>query len=154
MWRGDKVTELSRGEPTDETGTTITFWPESRDLRVDRWSFETLSRRLQEMAFLVRGLAIHPDRRAARLHQRPADRRQYCYEGRDRRFVRYLNASKEAVHATVIDFGGEGDGISAEIAMQWSGSYSESVHTFANTIKYRRGRYPRGGIPGRRSRRS
>jgi DNA gyrase subunit B len=48
--------------------------------------------------------------------------------------VRYLNASKEPVHASVIDFGEEGDGISAEIAMQWNASYAESVHTFANTI--------------------
>ena len=48
--------------------------------------------------------------------------------------MRHLNASKEPVHATVIDFGEEGAGISAEIAMQWNSSYAESVHTFANTI--------------------
>ena len=59
---------------------------------------------------------------------------RYCYEGGIADFVRYLNASKEPVHATVIDFGEEGDGISVEIAMQWNSSYAESVHTFANTI--------------------
>ncbi len=48
--------------------------------------------------------------------------------------MRYLNASKDPVHASVIDFGEEGDGIAAEIAMQWNASYAESVHTFANTI--------------------
>jgi DNA gyrase subunit B len=58
----------------------------------------------------------------------------YMYEGGIADFVRYLNASKEPVHSTVIDFGEEGDGIAAEVAMQWSGAYSESVHTFANTI--------------------
>jgi DNA gyrase subunit B len=58
----------------------------------------------------------------------------YLYKGGISDFVRYLNSSKEPVHASVIDFGEDGDGISAEIAMQWNGSYSESVHTFANTI--------------------
>ena len=58
----------------------------------------------------------------------------YRYEGGIADFVRHLNASKDPVHATVIDFGEEGTGISAEIAMQWNSSYSESVHTFANTI--------------------
>ena len=58
----------------------------------------------------------------------------YLYKGGISDFVRYLNSSKEPVHASVIDFGEDGDGISAEIAMQWNGSYAESVHTFANTI--------------------
>ena len=59
---------------------------------------------------------------------------RYRYEGGIADFVRYLNASKEPVHATVIDFGDEAEGISAEIAMQWNSTYAESVHTFANTI--------------------
>jgi len=58
----------------------------------------------------------------------------YHYDGGIADFVSYLNATKEPVHESVIDFGEEGDGIAAEIAMQWTGSYSESVHTFANTI--------------------
>ncbi len=58
----------------------------------------------------------------------------YRYEGGIADFVRYLNKSKDAVHDSVIEFGEEATGISAEIAMQWSGSYAESVHTFANTI--------------------
>ena len=132
--RGDKMTELSRGEPTSETGTTITFWPDPDIFESTVWSFETLSRRLQEMAFLNRGLAITlTDERPDHINGQPHVA-SFCYQGGIADFVRYLNASKEAVHATVIDFGGEGDGISAEIAMQWSGSYSESVHTFANTI--------------------
>ncbi len=132
--RGDKVTELRRGEPTEETGTTITFWPDPEIFESTVWSFETLSRRLQEMAFLNRGLAIVlADERPDHINGEPHIA-SYCYLGGIADFVRYLNASKEAVHASVIDFGGEEQGISAEIAMQWSGSYSESVHTFANTI--------------------
>jgi DNA gyrase subunit B len=132
--RGDMVTELRRGEPTDETGTTITFWPDPDIFESTVWSFEMLSRRLQEMAFLNRGLAITlTDERPDYINGQPHVA-SYCYEGGIADFVRYLNASKEAAHASVIDFGGDGDGISAEIAMQWSGSYAESVHTFANTI--------------------
>ena len=132
--RGAMVTELRRGEPTDKTGTIITFWPDPEIFESTVWSFEMLSRRLQEMAFLNRGLAITlTDERPDHINGEPHVS-SYCYEGGIADFVRYLNASKEAVHATVIDFGEEGDGISAEIAMQWSGSYSESVHTFANTI--------------------
>jgi DNA gyrase subunit B len=128
------VTPLTRGEATDETGTIITFWPDGSIFETLDWNFETLSRRLQEMAFLNRGLAITlTDERPEHINGEPRLVR-YCYEGGIADFVRYLNASKEPVHASVIDFGEDGDGISVEIAMQWNASYAESVHTFANTI--------------------
>jgi DNA gyrase subunit B len=129
------ATELSRGENTDETGTIISFWPDSSIFtETTDWNFETLSRRLQEMAFLNRSLAINlTDERPE--HASDESRVvNYRYDGGITDFVRYLNASKDAVHASVIDFGEEGNGISAEIAMQWNASYAESVHTFANTI--------------------
>ena len=125
---------VTRGEPTDETGTTVTFWPDPDIFEETIWSFETLSRRLQEMAFLNRGLAITlTDERPDHINGEPHVA-SYRYEGGIADFVRYLNASKEPVHETVIEFGDEAPGISAEIAMQWTGSYAESVHTFANTI--------------------
>ncbi len=128
------VTPLTRGEPTAETGTTITFWPDGSIFETTDWDFETLSRRLQEMAFLNRGLAINlTDERPEQSDGEPRVV-NYRYDGGIADFVRYLNGSKEPVHATVIDFGDEGDGISAEIAMQWNSTYAESVHTFANTI--------------------
>jgi DNA gyrase subunit B len=127
-------TPLTRGEHTEETGTIITFWPDQDIFETTDWDFETLSRRLQEMAFLNRGLAINlTDERPEHINGEPHVV-NYCYEGGIADFVRYLNASKEPVHSTVISFGDEGTGISAEIAMQWNSSYSESVHTFANTI--------------------
>ncbi len=128
------VTELERGEPTSETGTTVTFWPDGDIFEETVWSFETLARRLQEMAFLNRGLAITlTDERPDHINGEPHVA-SYRYDGGIADFVRYLNASKEAAHDSVIEFGDEAPGISAEIAMQWSGSYAESVHTFANTI--------------------
>jgi DNA gyrase subunit B len=146
VWRqryelSQPVTPLTRGDATDETGTTITFWPDQNIFETTDWDWETLSRRLQEMAFLNRDLEINlvderPDHSAVADGGEPGEPRAvlYRYAGGIADFVRHLNASKDPVHASVIDFGEEGDGISAEIAMQWNASYSESVHTFANTI--------------------
>ena len=128
--RGDPMGPLVRGTASDETGTTITFWPDTQIFETTEWSFETLSRRMQEMAFLNKNLAI------SITDERQAEPRgaQYQYAGGIADFVRYINGSKDPVHGSVIDFGEEADGISVEIAMQWTAAYTESVHTFANTI--------------------
>jgi DNA gyrase subunit B len=132
-WQGAEG-PLTKGEPTDETGTIITFWPDDSIFETVEWNFETLSRRMQEMAFLNRGLAITlTDERPEHINGEPKTV-TYHYEGGIEDFVRYLNAKKDAVHQSVIAFSDEVDGMSVEVAMQWSGSYSESVHTFANTI--------------------
>jgi DNA gyrase subunit B len=128
--RGDVASPLVRGAASTETGTTITFWPDGQIFETTEWNFETLSRRMQEMAFLNKNLAITiTDER-----QDEPRRMEYVYAGGIADFVRYINASKDAVHNSVIDFGEEAEGISVEIAMQWSAAYTESVHTFANTI--------------------
>ncbi|HEY0936949.1 MAG TPA: DNA topoisomerase (ATP-hydrolyzing) subunit B [Trebonia sp.] len=149
--QGAPLAPLHQGEATTETGTTTTFWPDPVIFESTEWSFETLSRRLQETAFLNRGLRISlTDERAAKVvadddedaapaagpGAAPAKARTVIFEypGGIADFVRYLNASKEPVHAQVIEFGDEQPGMSAEIAMQWNGSYNESVHTFANVI--------------------
>jgi DNA gyrase subunit B len=147
--RGAPVTSLVRGEATDETGTLTTFWPDPLIFETTEWDFETLSRRLQETAFLNRGLRISltderpqaiseddedADPTASRSLVGKARTVVYEYPGGIADFVRYLNASKEPVHGSVIEFAGEVDGMSLEVAMQWNASYTESVHTFANVI--------------------
>jgi len=147
--RGAPVTDLIRGEATDETGTTTTFWPDPMIFETTEWDFETLSRRLQETAFLNRGLRISlTDERPQAISEDdedadPASSRSlvgkartvvYEYPGGIADFVRYLNASKEPVHGSVIEFADETEGMSLEVAMQWNASYTESVHTFANVI--------------------
>jgi DNA gyrase subunit B len=128
--RGAPMAPLERGAETSDLGTIITFWPDGDIFETTEWNFETLSSRLQEMAFLNRNLAISiTDERG----DEPREAR-YQYAGGIADFVRHLNGSKEPVHATVIEFGEEGDGIAAEIAMQWNASYTPSVYTFANTI--------------------
>nr|WP_083977443.1 DNA topoisomerase (ATP-hydrolyzing) subunit B [Herbidospora sakaeratensis] len=129
------VTEVIQGEPTEETGTSITFWADGDIFETTTWNFETLSRRFQEMAFLNKGLTIvirdeRPDHGA---EEEPTEI-TYYYEGGLSDFVKHLNSKKEAVHNSVVDFEEHGEGISVEIALQWNASYSESVYTFANTI--------------------
>ncbi|MET8161703.1 DNA topoisomerase (ATP-hydrolyzing) subunit B [Sphaerisporangium sp. NPDC005289] len=125
---------LVKGEPTEETGTSITFWADDTIFETTTWNFETLSRRFQEMAFLNKGLTIViRDERPDHVNGEPHVV-TYHYEGGLSDFVTHINSKKEPVHNSVIDFESEGEGISVEIAMQWNGSYSESVYTFANTI--------------------
>jgi DNA gyrase subunit B len=132
-WQGAEG-PLAKGEATDETGTIISFWPDGSIFETLEWNFETLSRRMQEYAFLNRGLSITlTDERPEHINGEPKVV-TYHYEGGIEDFVRYLNAKKDAVHQSVIAFSDETEGMSVEVAMQWSGSYSESVHTFANTI--------------------
>ena len=139
VWRqsyraGAPATALTKGEETGETGTIITFWPDSTVFETTEWNFETLSRRLQEMAFLNRGLTITlTDQRPEHVNGEPRVA-VFCYEGGIADFVRYLNATKEPVHSSVAEFGDETQGMAVEVAMQWNSSYAESVYTFANTI--------------------
>ena len=135
-YQGSRPTgPLHRGEATQETGTTVTFWADPTIFETTTYSFETLSARMQEMAFLNRNLRIElRDERA----DEPVEV-VYQYKGGIEDFVRYLNSTKEPIHRSVIGFTEEGSGISVEIAMQWNASYGESVHTFANTINTHEG---------------
>ena len=128
------VAPLEMGEETDETGSSITFWPDGTIFETLEWNFETLSRRFQEMAFLNKGLTISlTDERPDHINGEPRVV-TYHYDGGLADFVEHLNSKKEPVHTSIIDFEEHGDGISVEIAMQWNHSYAESVYTFANTI--------------------
>ncbi|GGO95014.1 DNA gyrase subunit B [Actinomyces gaoshouyii] len=167
VWRmsfadgGRPITELVRGEETDATGTTQTFYPDPEIFETVDFDYETLRRRFQQMAFLNRGLRITlRDERPSAVEEgdeiagdevKPSDEAPvpvkghrsdtFCYENGLRDYVAFLNKSKkvELVHPEIIDFEAEtvlegARAISLEIAMQWTSAYSESVHTYANTI--------------------
>jgi DNA gyrase subunit B len=137
---------LEVGEATEDTGTVITFWADGDIFETTHYDFTTLARRFQEMAFLNKGLTlVLIDERAAVAptdDDDPSDegervrRVRYHYEGGIADFVKHINASKGVANPTVIDIEAETDDkrMSAEIAMQWNTTYSESVYTFANTI--------------------
>lgn len=130
---------LTEGETTEETGTTITFWPSPVTFETTEFDYETLRARFQQMAFLNKGLRLTiTDERG----DEPVTE-SYRYEQGLVDYVEYLNNAKknELIHAEVIAFESE-DGdrkISLEVAMQWTNGYTESVHTYANTINTHEG---------------
>jgi DNA gyrase subunit B len=136
-------TPLQKGAATDETGSTITFWADPTIFTESTaYSRETLHRRLQEMAFLNKGLSITlRDEREAAGSDGPIEE-VFLYPGGLEDYVRHLNGTKSPVHPTVIGFTEEttsGMRMTVEVAMQWNDSYTESVYTFANTINTHEG---------------
>jgi DNA gyrase subunit B len=132
------ATTLDKGETTTRTGSTISFWPDDTIFESTLFSFETIYRRLQEMAFLNRGLTIALRDERAEASEEKKDV-TFCYKGGIADFVRHLNQTKTAIHKSVVEFEADGTGMSVEIAMQWNESYGESVYTFANTINTHEG---------------
>ena len=132
-----------KGEATNGNGTQVTFWPSAEIFETTDFSFETLSTRFREMAFLNKGLALtltderegHVDETGNPIHIR------YHYEGGIIDFVRHLNLTKGEHHKSIIAFESHDDKakMSLEIAMQWNGTFTESVYTFANTINTQEG---------------
>jgi DNA gyrase subunit B len=140
QYNNGKPGPLVKGATVKDTGTTVTFWPDGRIFESTTFSFETIYRRLQEMAFLNRGLSI------TLTDERPSDTEEteprsvtFMYKGGIADFVRHLNQTKTPIHKSVVEFNAEGDGMAAEVAMQWNESYGESVYTFANTINTHEG---------------
>ena len=128
---------------SDNNGTKVSFWPSTEIFDTTIFSFEILSTRFREMAFLNRGLTITlTDERAGHVDDKGEPLKViYKYDGGISDFVRHLNSTKGEAHKNVIDFESEDAKlkISAEIAMQWSAGYTESVYTFANTINTQEG---------------
>ncbi|MEO3751850.1 DNA topoisomerase (ATP-hydrolyzing) subunit B [Streptomyces sp. B6B3] len=141
----------ARREATSRTGTSLTFWADGTIFETTEYSFETLARRFQEMAFLNRGLTLsltdeRPSARATAgadeagsdaAEEQPAKTVSYRYDGGITDFVAHLNARKgEPVHPSVITIEAEDAGrlLSVEVALQWNGRYADSVYSYANAI--------------------
>ncbi|UTT71641.1 DNA topoisomerase (ATP-hydrolyzing) subunit B [Arthrobacter sp. DNA4] len=167
VWRmsfadgGKPQGSLVKGEETDATGTTQTFYPDPAIFETTEFDFETLRARFQQMAFLNKGLRITlTDERAAASDDADGDldlddlstegevsaeHRTVVYQYNEGLldYVRHLNSGKkvEVVHEDVIAFETEDTErrIALEMAMQWTSAYSESVHTYANTINTHEG---------------
>jgi DNA gyrase subunit B len=137
--RDGKVYQQSykRGEPqgrlkeigrSKERGTRVTFKPDTAIFETIEFSFDILSQRLRELAFLNRGVRITiEDERTQKKHE-------LFYKGGIVSFIEHLNRAKSPIHSRVIYLQGEKDGIDAEIAMQWNDGYAENVFSFANNI--------------------
>ncbi|WLF42794.1 DNA topoisomerase (ATP-hydrolyzing) subunit B [Corynebacterium diphtheriae] len=161
---------LVEGGNARGTGTTIRFWPDAEIFETTTFKFETISRRLQEMAFLNKGLTITlVDKRvtdeeleleaiaeegdtaenvsldqidvdadgnidASAAPKKREKKKVFFYPDGLKDYVAHLNKSKQVIHPTIISFDAKGNDHEVEVAMQWNNSYSQSVHTFANTI--------------------
>ncbi|GAA1472508.1 DNA topoisomerase (ATP-hydrolyzing) subunit B [Corynebacterium felinum] len=161
---------LVEGGGARGTGTTIRFWPDAEIFETTTFSFDTIARRLQEMAFLNKGLTITlTDKRAsdeeielealaesqdaegvslddiddtvdtqsaeaATKGKKKEKKKTFFYPNGLEDYVSHLNKSKTAIHPSIVGFDAKGDDHEVEIAMQWNSGYSQSVHTFANTI--------------------
>ena len=132
--RGKPQKDLSKGEPSKEHGTSITFLPDLEIFEEVGFDFETLAERLRETAFLTRGLKIELiDERGE------TNSVTFQYEGGIEDFVRHLNSNKDAVHKKVVYFEGGKEEGQVEIALQWNASYQESIFSFANNINTHEG---------------
>ncbi|MGV0816205.1 DNA topoisomerase (ATP-hydrolyzing) subunit B [Mycolicibacterium boenickei] len=126
---------LRRGDPSSRTGTTVRFWSDPEVFETTEYNAETIARRLQEMAFLNKGLVLTlTDRRSG-----DNDTRSFHHPGGLIDYVGHINRVKEPIQPSIIAFDGAGAGHEVEVAMQWNAGYSESVHTFANTINTHEG---------------
>jgi DNA gyrase subunit B len=134
---------VEKGVATTTTGTEVTFWPSEDIFETTDFSFEILSTRFREMAFLNKGLTItlrderngHVDEKGQPLQVK------YHYEGGIVDFVKHLNTTKGVTHKSIIALESEDTKykMSLEVAMQWNNGFSESVYTFANTINTQEG---------------
>ena len=154
--------ELVAGGSAEGTGTTVRFWPDPEVFETTVFSFELIARRLQEMAFLNKGLTITlTDKRASeeeieletlaeeiaegdpetaveaaeeKVVKKKEKKKTFYYPNGLQDYVEHLNKSKTAIHPTIISLEVKGENLEVEVAMQWNSGYAQSVHTFANTI--------------------
>ncbi|MGH3524899.1 MAG: toprim domain-containing protein, partial [Mycobacterium sp.] len=156
---------LKQGAETKKTGSTVRFWADPTVFETTVYDFETVARRLQEMAFLNKGLTINltdervtqtevvdevvsdvaeapksaKEQAAESVAPQKVKHRTFHYPGGLVDYVKHINRTKNPIHGSIVDFSGKGTGHEVEIAMQWNAGYSESVHTFANTINTHEG---------------
>jgi DNA gyrase subunit B len=141
--RGIPQGDLKKGEPTKETGTTITFLPDAEVFETLDFDFTILEQRLRETAFLTRGLRISIE------DERGEDRKaEFQYDGGIEDFVSFLNENKDPIQKKVVFFTGESDEGAVEVALQWNSSYQESVFSFANNINTHEGGSHLSGFRG------
>ena len=143
-FRGESATELKVvGEyKSGKTGSKTQFWPDPEIFDETVYDYDTLKRRLREMAFLNKGLSIDlTDKRVS-----PQRKDHFCFEGGIREFVEYLNKNKESINPTVFYYEAEKKGYSVEVALQYTDRYNENIISFANNIHTNEGGFHEVGF--------
>jgi DNA gyrase subunit B len=131
--RGKPAGPLALVGKTKGRGTKVTFKPDGEIFEITDFSYDVLSQRLRELAFLNRGLRI------TITDERTEKSKEFVYAGGIVSFVEHLNKNKNVLHPKPVFISGEKDGVFAEVALQYNDSYSETLYTFANNINTREG---------------
>ncbi|MDY0163467.1 DNA topoisomerase (ATP-hydrolyzing) subunit B [Desulfobotulus sp.] len=139
--RGKKTSELTVIGETDLQGTQVHFKPDTTVMNTDLFVYETLSRRMRELAFLNRGVRIIIE------DERSDERDEFHYEGGIRSFVEYLNRQHIVLHDPIV-IEGQRNEVQIEVAIQYNDSYNEKLHSFANNINTLEGGFHLSGFKG------
>ena len=139
--KGNKVTKLEIKGETDKQGTKITFTPDFEIMNENDFVFETLSRRIRELAFLNRGVRIIIE------DERSAEKENFFYEGGIVSFVEYLNKACTPLHDPIHIKGDKKD-VQIEVAIQYNNTFKEKLYSYANNIKTIEGGFHVSGFKG------
>jgi len=126
--RGAPTCELKIIGEREGSGTKVRFLPDRNIFKKVKFSFDILSQRLRELAFLNRDLKL------TLIDERDGRREEFCYEGGLLAFVEYLNQNRNPIHKRPVYFQGERDGVIVEIALQYNDSYTENIFSYVNNI--------------------
>ena len=127
--RGFPQSELKNSGPTGKQGTKITFLPDDEVFEISEYSFDILSKRLRELAFLNKGITISitDERSEGKIHE-------FCYPGGLVSFISFLDENRVPLHSDPIYFTQQKENTEIEIALQYNDSYAENIFSFANNI--------------------
>ena len=126
--RGIPKTDVRRVGHTTKRGTKTTFKPDPQIFQNTKFTFATLQKRMQELAFLNQGVRI------TIADDRTGEKESYQYDDGLRQYVQHLNRASEPVHSDILYIKGDGEGVTVEIALQYSQEYTENVHSYVNNI--------------------
>ncbi len=139
--KGIKTSELDIIGETEKNGTKVHFKPDFEIMEDNEYSFDILSRRLRELAFLNSGIRIVID------DERTDEKNDFCFEGGLSSYVEYLNRLHTSIHDPII-IKGERDEVQVEVAIQYNDTYQEKIYSFANNINTREGGFHLSGFKG------
>ncbi len=144
--RGTPVTKLEVKGKSKRTGTTITFMPDDETFDTTIFSYDRLTERLRELAYLNKGIKITLKDEREREDGRQREPQTFQYEGGIASFVQYYNQNKNVLHPHPIYFEGEKDDVYVEIALQYNDEYSENIFSYANNVRTADGGFHESGF--------